>query len=436
MTRSQLDNLHESIRNCRICVGASDCAMTDDSKRVLRASEPAAPGCVFVVAQALASRTQRLSGRPYRFVSGELSETGKRLESFLNQFGCTLGSVPGLRQVYSTDVVQCYPGRANNGKGDRKPSPAEIHNCSRWLVRELDELQPSAILTFGDVAKRAFDPGGPVAPPYRWGRPLLVHLPHPSYARWKPDYVRQKYEAAASMLRDALSRIGIEYTEVHEAEYKAVARRHSVALRDESGKSPPRMSSREDSKGLRQSDATREEFKAHFAVSGGSTDDNSTLPNRAPCLEQTASPSQFSRAVIQVRQVDIVNAILGAYPYNQDGKGLSFERQRELFRRVYDAKLSDGRNAFPAMHGGAEREDAPKSWEGGARRKGGTRRKHMNTLAKRGQACSVDGRNLYMLAEGVTPAAIGVRQELVDALAAHDVIRWYDVNGTTHAAPK
>ena len=59
---------------------------------------------------------------------------------------------------------------------------------------------------------------------------------------------------------------------------------------------------------------------------------------------------------------------------------------------------------------------------------------HESPLAARTR-CKDNGRNSYMLAEGMTPAAIGVRQEIVDVLAAHGVISKDDVNATSHVTP-
>jgi len=156
-----------------------------------------------------------------------------------------------------------------------------------------------------------------------------------------------------------------------------------------------------------------------------------SLPALSPPLPaQAAAPSQFSRAPAPGTQLEIIDAILGAYPCNREGKWLSAKRQVELLQRAYDAKLPDGRNAFPAMHGGAERGDGRTKWDGENRT---NRVKHH---VKQGRALKADGRNLYMLANGVTPAAMGVSQRVVDALATHNVIPRYDVNATNHVAPE
>ncbi len=57
------------------------------------------------------------------------------------------------------------------------------------------------------------------------------------------------------------------------------------------------------------------------------------------------------------------------------------------------------------------------------------RTNRMKQHVKQGLAVKADGRNLYMLAEGVTPSMLGVSQPIVDELARHGVIPHYDVRG-------
>jgi serine/threonine protein kinase len=125
-------------------------------------------------------------------------------------------------------------------------------------------------------------------------------------------------------------------------------------------------------------------------------------------------------------QYEIIDAILGAYPYNETGNWLSVGRQVELLRKAYDAMLSDGSNAFPEMRGGALRGNAARSWDGG------DRDNRMKAHVRDGKARKDDGKSRYMLAKGVTPAKLGVLQDVVDALAEHKVIEWYDVNKLEH----
>jgi hypothetical protein len=84
------------------------------------------------------------------------------------------------------------------------------------------------------------------------------------------------------------------------------------------------------------------------------------------------------------------------------------------------------------MHGNSEFGDPPpgkkaKHWTGESRRN------HMDKRVKKGLTIKGDGQN-YMLAKGVTPADLEVKQHLVDALAAYKIIPHYDVNSSIHVS--
>ncbi|HEM46116.1 MAG TPA: uracil-DNA glycosylase, partial [Alphaproteobacteria bacterium] len=53
--------------------------------------------------------------------------------------------------VYMAAVCRCFPGKNPKG-GDRVPAPDEIANCSGWLQREFELLQPRLILPVGKLA--------------------------------------------------------------------------------------------------------------------------------------------------------------------------------------------------------------------------------------------------------------------------------------------
>lgn len=53
---------------------------------------------------------------------------------------------------YMTDVVKCHPARPGRPRANRSPKQAEVSACSGYLVREIQMLHPSVIVTFGKVA--------------------------------------------------------------------------------------------------------------------------------------------------------------------------------------------------------------------------------------------------------------------------------------------
>lgn len=50
---------------------------------------------------------------------------------------------------YLTDIVKCWP---NENSENRKPKDNEIENCSHFLIKEIDKLQPKVILSFGGTS--------------------------------------------------------------------------------------------------------------------------------------------------------------------------------------------------------------------------------------------------------------------------------------------
>lgn len=104
---------------------------------------------VFLVAQALAKDTQRLSGYPYTRTSGRLSDGGQELDRFLSRFGYTIDHrVTARKYAYATDLVHWFPGRDDFG-ADIVPSAPEIELCWRWLEEELRVADPALLVALG-----------------------------------------------------------------------------------------------------------------------------------------------------------------------------------------------------------------------------------------------------------------------------------------------
>ena len=156
-----LNRLYEQIHACIRCVDAPGCSMIKDSDRVIRILEKQAfASKVFLIGQALGEHTQRKSGRPYTYKSGKLSHSGQNLDKFLRLFGCSIDSSDpnGYQYAYSSDIVQCYPGKKKSGQGDRKPSVVEVTNCinQSFLLHEIEVLNPRLILLMGKAGRDSF----------------------------------------------------------------------------------------------------------------------------------------------------------------------------------------------------------------------------------------------------------------------------------------
>ncbi len=92
-------------------------------------------------------------------------------------------------KIYFAAVCRCFPGKAPGGS-DRVPNPQEIANCSSWLERELEILQPTLVIPVGKLAIAQFMPVGKLDtvighsfPAEKAGHRFdLIPLPHPSGA--------------------------------------------------------------------------------------------------------------------------------------------------------------------------------------------------------------------------------------------------------------
>jgi len=56
-------------------------------------------------------------------------------------------------QVYISNVIKCRP------VGNRDPLPSEIHNCRKWLDRQIELIRPKIIVTLGRYSMALFFPG-------------------------------------------------------------------------------------------------------------------------------------------------------------------------------------------------------------------------------------------------------------------------------------
>ena len=102
-------------------------------------------------------------------------------------FGRYLASISLAReQVFITNAALCNPRTASGA--NRKPGPRELSNCSPFLRRQLEILDPPLVVTLGAVSLAALrgieyhqlslkENAGQV---HEWNGRLLVPLYHPS----------------------------------------------------------------------------------------------------------------------------------------------------------------------------------------------------------------------------------------------------------------
>lgn len=109
-------------------------------------------------------------------------------------------------RFYFAAVCRCFPGKNPKG-GDRVPDEGEIRNCSSWMAREFELLQPDLVLPVGKLAISQFLQFSSLAEvvgrqmkiDYASHRADVIPLPHPSGAStW------HRMEPGKSLLADAL----------------------------------------------------------------------------------------------------------------------------------------------------------------------------------------------------------------------------------------
>jgi len=114
---------------------------------------------------------------------------------------------------YCASVTRCYPGRAPSGRGDRRPTPAEIALCRAWRERELALLRPAVVLPIGGIAVAELlgrlTISEAVGRTFPVGEATAIPLPHPSGASgWlNAPANRAQLDRALGLVRDALSRL-------------------------------------------------------------------------------------------------------------------------------------------------------------------------------------------------------------------------------------
>jgi DNA polymerase len=107
-------------------------------------------------------------------------QSGKNLERFLASILLT------REQIFITSSALCNPRTASGA--NRKPKPTEIANCSDFLKRTIELIDPRVIVTLGSVALEAlkrihyhdFILKEAIGKIHRWDGRVLVPLYHPS----------------------------------------------------------------------------------------------------------------------------------------------------------------------------------------------------------------------------------------------------------------
>lgn len=206
--QTQLDALHSQVRRCRKCAEAGYFA---GGMPIFGGPITAQ---VVVVGQAPAQVEEGQLRQPFGLRRGRQRSI---LWNWLEQAGWFEADFRARH--YFSAITKCYPGKSNNGQGDRVPTASERELCRPWLEQELTLLRPKIIIPLGRIAIEYFLPQvkgrpleqiiGQIFPAdSRW----VVPLPHPSgVSRWLnvPEN-KSRVEAALTRLKQLKAALGVE----------------------------------------------------------------------------------------------------------------------------------------------------------------------------------------------------------------------------------
>src|ERR1700731_4867368 len=74
-------------------------------------------------------------------------QSGKNFERFLASIGLT------RKQIFITSAALCNPRSASGA--NRRPTTSEVRNCSGFLRRTIEAVNPGVVVTLGTVALEA-----------------------------------------------------------------------------------------------------------------------------------------------------------------------------------------------------------------------------------------------------------------------------------------
>jgi uracil-DNA glycosylase family 4 len=107
-------------------------------------------------------------------------QSGKNFDRFLDSIGLQRS------EIFITSAALCNPRKESGA--NRRPSAAELRNCSVFLRRTIELVDPSILVTLGGVALEAlrlvhyheFTLKDDAAKVRQWNKRMLIPLYHPS----------------------------------------------------------------------------------------------------------------------------------------------------------------------------------------------------------------------------------------------------------------
>ncbi|HLC06046.1 MAG TPA: uracil-DNA glycosylase [Anaerolineales bacterium] len=178
-----LQEVAGQVREC------TDCKLHLSRKNAVPGEGPAAAALMFIGEGPGFHENEQ--GRPF------VGAAGHFLEELLASIGLT------REQVYITNIVKCRP------PGNRDPQLPEITECSKYLERQIEAINPRVIVTLGRFSMARFIPEARISTVHGRARTvngrLVVPMYHPAAALHQPA-LRRVVEEDFSRLPEMIER--------------------------------------------------------------------------------------------------------------------------------------------------------------------------------------------------------------------------------------
>jgi len=121
--RVEINKIYDRIHSCGKCIESKSAIIKSDPHKVRRVFFPnSIESKIIIVLQSLAQNQVRLSGIQFHDLNGEIGKGGQYLEKYLNIIGYSINpNSPIYHYIYTTDIIQCFPGKKLSGNGDNPP---------------------------------------------------------------------------------------------------------------------------------------------------------------------------------------------------------------------------------------------------------------------------------------------------------------------------
>lgn len=162
---SEVDEAVRGCTDCSLCEGRTNAVPGDGdpSSEIMFVGE--GPGYY-----------EDVQGLPF------VGQAGQLLNELLAEIGLK------REEVYITNVVKCRPPK------NRDPQPDEIHECSKYLDRQIELIDPKVIVTLGRYSMDRFFPGQRISRIHGTARRtagrMVVPMYHPAAALHQPSLRR------------------------------------------------------------------------------------------------------------------------------------------------------------------------------------------------------------------------------------------------------